>query len=99
MTVTISDQSGKVVRTIEIGELKAGVHSFSSDGSMNEGEEKAPDGAYSFSIAASSGGTQTAQPLHFAMVQGVIRNNNGSSNELDLGIHGKITLDEVRQIL
>lgn len=97
VTATITDASGAVVRTIEIGGLKAGVHSFSWDGSMTDGTS-APDGAYNVSIAASSGNTQlVAQPLQFALVQGVTRSSTG--NLLDLGTYGTTSLDEVRQII
>lgn len=97
VTATITDSSGAVVRTIDIGSLKAGVHSFTWDGSMTDGTS-APDGAYNVSIAASSGSTQlVAQPLQFALVQGVTRSSTG--NLLDLGTYGTTTLDEVRQII
>ena len=97
VTATITDASGAVVRTIEIGGLKAGVHSFTWDGSMTDGTS-APDGAYNVSIAASNGSTQlVAQPLQFALVQGVTRSSTG--NLLDLGTYGTTTLNEVRQII
>ena len=49
---------------------------------MTDGTD-APSGSYNVSIAASNGGTQlVAQPLQFALVQGVIRSNGG--NTLDL---------------
>ncbi|MTH46557.1 flagellar hook assembly protein FlgD [Intestinirhabdus alba] len=97
VTVTISDKDGRVVRTIELGELKAGVHSFTWDGTLEDGGE-APNGAYNVSITATKGGTPlVAQPLQFALVQGVIRGKDG--NTLDLGTYGTTTLDEVRQIL
>ena len=97
VTVTVTDKSGAVVRTIDVGALKAGVHSFTWDGSMTDGST-APDGAYNVSIAASSGSTQlVAQPLQFALVQGVTRSSTG--NLLDLGTYGTTTLDEVRQII
>lgn len=97
VTATITDKNGAVVRTIDIGELKAGVHSFTWDGTMTDGSS-APNGSYNVAISASSGTTQlVAQPLQFAMVQGVIRSNGG--NTLDLGTYGTTTLDEVRQII
>ncbi|ALB71119.1 flagellar hook assembly protein FlgD [Cronobacter muytjensii] len=97
VTATVTDKSGKVVRTIEIGALSAGVHTFSWDGSMSDGT-KAPDGSYNVSIAASNGGTQlVAQPLNFAMVNGITRSNG--SNLLDLGTYGTASLDQVRQII
>ncbi|ONG06079.1 flagellar basal body rod protein FlgC [Escherichia coli] len=94
---TITDKNGAVVRTIDIGELTAGVHSFTWDGTLTDGTT-APNGSYNVAISASNGGTQlVAQPLQFALVQGVIRGNNG--NTLDLGTYGTTTLDEVRQII
>ena len=94
VTATITDSNGTVVRTIDIGELKAGVHTFTWDGSLTDGT-KAPNGAYK---VASNGTTQlVAQPLQFALVQGVIKGSDG--NKLDLGTSGSTTLDEVRQII
>ncbi len=97
VTATVSDASGNVVRTIDIGGLSAGVHTFSWDGKLTDGTA-APDGSYKVSIAASTGSTQlVAQPLQFALVQGVTLNSSG--NVLDLGTYGTTTLDEVRQII
>jgi len=97
VTATITDKNGAVVRTIDIGELTAGVHSFTWDGTLTDGST-APNGSYNVAISASNGGTQlVAQPLQFALVQGVIRGNNG--NTLDLDTYGTTTLDEVRQII
>lgn len=64
---------------------------------MSDGT-KAPDGSYNVSIAASNGGTQlVAQPLNFALVNGITRSNGASL--LDLGTYGTTTLDQVRQII
>lgn len=96
-TATITNKDGTVVQTIELGGLKAGVHSFSWDGKLSDGTAAA-DGSYKVSIAASSGTTQlVAQPLQYALVQAVTRTSNGST--LDLGTYGNTTLDEVRQII
>ena len=97
VTATITDGNGKVIRTLNMGAQTAGVHTFTWDGTMTAGTD-APSGSYNVSIAASNGGTQlVAQPLQFALVQGVIRSNGG--NTLDLGTYGTTTLDEVRQII
>ncbi len=97
VTATISDSNGQVVRTIEIGGLNAGVHSFTWDGSLDAGGN-APDGAYTVAITASNDGESlVATPLNYAIVNGVTRGADGS--KLDLGLAGTITLDEVRQIL
>ena len=97
VTATITNKDGVVVRTIDIGELKAGVHTFTWDGSLTDGTT-APNGSYKVAISASNGATQlVAQPLQFALVQGVTRGSDG--NKLDLGTSGTTTLDEVRQII
>lgn len=97
VTATITDSNGNVVKTLDIGALTAGVHTFTWDGTGTDGAAVA-DGAYNVSITASSGTTQlVAQPLKFALVQGVTLSGNG--NQLDLGTHGTTTLDEVRQII
>ena len=97
VTATITNKDGVVVRTIDIGELKAGVHTFTWDGSLTDGTT-APNGSYKVAISASNGSTQlVAQPLQFALVQGVTRGSDG--NKLDLGTSGTTTLDEVRQII
>ncbi|KFK93482.1 MULTISPECIES: flagellar hook assembly protein FlgD [unclassified Serratia (in: enterobacteria)] len=97
VAATISDVTGKVVRTIELGGLNAGVHSFSWDGSLEDGTN-APDGAYSLAINAKNGNEQrVAQPLRFAMVNGVTRDADDA--KLDLGMAGSAALDDVRLIL
>lgn len=96
-TVTIKDASGAVVRTIDLGAQTAGVHSYTWDGSLADGTT-APDGKYSFTLAASSGSDQlVAQPLNYALVNGVTTDTSGAV--LDLGTLGTSTLDKVRQIL
>ncbi|UJD94289.1 flagellar hook assembly protein FlgD [Lelliottia amnigena] len=97
VTATITNKDGVAVRVIDIGELKAGVHTFSWDGKLTDGTT-APNGSYKVAISASNGANQlVAQPLQFALVQGVTRGADG--NKLDLGTSGTTTLDEVRQII
>ncbi|MFT4273516.1 MAG: flagellar hook assembly protein FlgD [Pantoea sp.] len=96
-TATIKDSTGATVRTIDLGALSSGVHTFSWDGTLTDGST-APDGKYTVSIAASDGSTQlVAQPLNYAYVSGVSTTDDTST--LDLGTMGTATLDEVRQIL
>jgi len=96
-TATVKDASGNVVRTIDLGALSSGVHTFSWDGTLAD-SSTAPDGKYTVSIAASNGSTQlVAQPLNYAYVNGVSTADN--TTKLDLGTMGSATLDEVRQIL
>lgn len=97
VTVTITDSTGKVARTLELGALTAGVHSWGWDGKLADGTT-ASDGSYTFTVAASTNGAQqTVQPLRYALVNGVVRDDAGA--QLDLGLQGKATLDDVRQIL
>ncbi|MBA0167911.1 flagellar hook assembly protein FlgD [Pectobacterium sp. CFBP8739] len=97
VTVTISNEQGSVVRTVELGTLSSGVHSFNWDNKLSDGST-APDGAYTFTVAASTGGAQqVVQPLSYAVVNSVVRGENGAL--LDLGLRGKATMDDVRQIL
>jgi flagellar basal-body rod modification protein FlgD len=97
VTATITDNTGKVVRTLDIGALTAGVHTFTWDGTMTDGTT-APDGAYNVAINASNGSTQlVAQPLNFAMVNGVTLSNGKTL--LDLGTYGTSTIDDIRQII
>ncbi|MDE1185066.1 MAG: flagellar hook assembly protein FlgD [Pantoea sp.] len=96
-TATIKDSSGATVRTIDLGALSSGVHTFSWDGTLTDGST-APDGKYTVSIAASNGSTQlVAQPLNYAYVSGVSTTDDTAT--LDLGTMGTATLDDVRQIL
>lgn len=95
--VTISDATGKVVKTISLGAQTAGVHSYTWDGTQDDGTA-APDGSYSFSINALSNGEQmVATPLNYALVNGVTNDTSGAV--LDLGVRGTTTLENVRQIL
>ncbi|KFC83069.1 flagellar hook assembly protein FlgD [Buttiauxella agrestis] len=97
VTATITDNTGKVVRTLDIGALSAGVHTFTWDGTATDGTT-VPDGAYNVAINASNGGTQlVAQPLNFALVNGVTLSNGKTL--LDLGTYGTSTLDDIRQII
>ncbi|MGM3184917.1 flagellar hook assembly protein FlgD [Dickeya oryzae] len=97
VTVNITDNSGKVVRTMDLGGLSAGVHAYSWDGKAADGST-APDGSYTISVSATSNGTQqVVQALNYAYVNGIVTNSKGAL--LDLGLSGQSTLDNVRQIL
>ena len=96
-TATITDATGKVVQTINLGGLSAGVHTFSWDGSTTDGTTAA-DGKYSVSLSASNAtGQLVTQPLNYALVNGVTNDTSGAV--LDLGTMGSTTLANVRQII
>jgi flagellar basal-body rod modification protein FlgD len=96
-TATITDSTGKVVQTINLGGLSAGVHTFSWDGSTTDGTTAA-DGKYSVSLSASNAtGQLVTQPLNYALVNGVTNDTSGAV--LDLGTMGSTALANVRQII
>ena len=96
MTATITDSTGAVVRTIDIGELKAGVHTFTG---------RQPDRRHESTKRCLQSNDQRQQqddPAGGAAAavragRGVIKGSDG--NKLDLGTSGSTTLDEVRQII
>lgn len=96
-TATITDATGKVMQTINLGGLSAGVHTFTWDGSTTDGTVAA-DGKYTISLSASNAtGQLVTQPLNYALVNGVT--NDASGAVLDLGTMGTTTLANIRQII
>lgn len=83
-TITITDSSGKTVRTATLGAQSAGDTSFTWDGCDNSGATL-PAGAYTFSVAATSasGSSVTATTYTTGRIDGV--NLTGSSPYLTIG--------------
>ncbi|WP_404376463.1 flagellar hook assembly protein FlgD [Vreelandella aquamarina] len=99
--IIIRSRAGEVVYRNEVSGVKAGVESFQWDGETNDGEAL-PAGDYHLSYAAkdAEGNEISAQPLNYALVQGVTPQEKGQEVRLDLGaIYGQVTLDQVKQIL
>jgi len=95
--VTIKDNNGLVMRTINLGALGAGIHPFAWDG-MTDSGQRAVDGSYSFSVSGKQGGKQTsASSLAFGLVQSVSRNNGDLM--LDIGALGSFGVSDVKKIL
>jgi flagellar basal-body rod modification protein FlgD len=98
-TVTISDSTGKEVRTVQLGAQSAGVHSYSWDGTNDAGTAVA---AGNYTIAATStasgGSTITTTPLEYSEVYGVSTDSSGNS-QLNLGLLGNVSLSQVVQII
>ena len=99
VTVTIKDSSGTVVRTLDEGEMSAGTQSLSWDGLQDDGTTAA-DGAYTFSISATTDDVAVASTaLKYALVTGV---TTDSSNEvaLDLGgVNENVALSDISLVL
>jgi flagellar basal-body rod modification protein FlgD len=94
--VTISDASGNVVRTLDLGAQKAGTQMFSWDGKTDSGGT-APDGHYTFAVTASANGKAvTFDTLMNARVDGVQTTSSGPTLQLAGG--SQIPLAQVIQI-
>ncbi|MDE1168388.1 MAG: flagellar hook assembly protein FlgD [Pseudomonas sp.] len=99
VTAVITDSSGNVVRTIDVGDLDEGIHSLSWDGLEDDGTTAA-DGDYTVSITASLDGTAvTATALNYATVSGV-STDDSSDVELQLGDNSDtVSLSDIRLLL
>ncbi|SHM26924.1 flagellar hook assembly protein FlgD [Vreelandella subglaciescola] len=99
--VTLTNQSGEVVATREIENVKAGVESFSWDGQA-KGGEAVPDGAYNVSLKAfnADGEEMPSTALNYALVQGVTPATANEDVRLDLGgVYGQVAMNDIKQIL
>ncbi|MDD2408572.1 MAG: flagellar hook assembly protein FlgD [Tepidiphilus sp.] len=95
--VTITDQSGVLVRSLDLGSLDAGSHNFVWDGKADDGQTAQP-GMYKIKVEAKSGSdTVNASPLQLGQVTGVVK--GPKSTDLQVGDLGIFTLDEVKQII
>lgn len=59
VTLTVKDATGKVVATLDQGQLNKGVHDIAWDGTDSAGN-KLPDGTYSVTVTAKDPGTDKA---------------------------------------
>jgi flagellar basal-body rod modification protein FlgD len=99
VTVTIKDSSGTVVRTLDEGEMSAGTQSLSWDGLQDDGTTAA-DGAYTFSISATSDDVAVASTaLNYALVTGVTTDSSNAV-ALDLGgVNENVALSDISLVL
>jgi flagellar basal-body rod modification protein FlgD len=96
-TITISNASGQVVKTINLGSQPAGTQAIPWDGSTDAGG-KASDGTYTFALSAMQGGQKvtTATTLGYGLVQSVtLGTDQLQLNTLGLGA---VPLNQVKQI-
>ncbi len=99
VTVTVSDLSGNVVQTLNLGPMSAGFQDFSWDGSTSSGST-APAGNYQFSVTAtgSGGASVTASPYNLQPVIGAVPQSNGTT-QLMLGNGSQVPYTSVMQIM
>jgi flagellar basal-body rod modification protein FlgD len=97
LTVTISDSTGNVVQTMNLGSQPVGTLNLAWDGVTSAGT-KAADGAYSFEVVATSGG-ESVTPT--ALAAGTVANVSlSSAGAIDLSVSpvGNFSLADIRQI-
>lgn len=96
VTVNVKDPNGIVVRSLSLGNLDAGTHNFSWDGTTDAGV-KAVNGNYSISVAATRGGENLGTTaLQLAAVSNINRSTQGVT--LNLGNLGLVALSDIKQI-
>ncbi|ALM83195.1 flagellar hook capping FlgD N-terminal domain-containing protein [Bordetella sp. N] len=96
--IAISDSSGRVVRTIDMGQQSTGILTPTWDGKDDSGNAMA-DGSYTIAVTAtdSTGATVTAEALSSGTVQNVAYTTDGV--RLDLGLLGQFSVLDIRQVL
>jgi flagellar basal-body rod modification protein FlgD len=95
--VTITDSSGNVVQTIDLGAQAAGSQPVLWDGSEANGST-APDGNYTFTVQATAGGQSVAvNPLQYGVVVSVSA-GSGSVAVNATGL-GTVNYSNIGQIL
>ncbi len=99
VTVTIKDSSGTVVRTLDEGDMSAGTQTISWDGLQDDGST-AVDGAYTFSISATTNDVAVASTaLKYALVTGVTTDSSNAV-ALDLGgVNENVALSDISLVL
>jgi len=97
-TVKIYDSTGSVVRTLDLGQQKAGNASFTWDGKDDAGNPL-ESGNYSFKATGSLEGTSTGLTTYLpATVTSVTMGSAGTSMTLNLANGSNIALSKVQQI-
>ena len=94
----IEDESGQLIRTIQLGDLEQGPNEFSWDGNDENGFAVVP-GFYKISVTGSVYGQQTSLPTGvFARVDSVNLGGSQGGVFLNLAGLGSVSLDDVSQI-
>lgn len=98
VVLKISDASGRVVRTMDLGAQDTGIVTPTWDGKDDSGNTM-PDGKYTFAVTAKdqNGNAVTADALTYGQVGGVSYSTQGV--RLDLGLAGQVSMLDVRKVL
>ncbi|MCE5231794.1 MAG: flagellar hook assembly protein FlgD [Mizugakiibacter sp.] len=99
VVVKITDASGQLVRSLNLGERPAGLAQFAWDGKADDGTPM-PAGNYAVSAQVWSGGaSQAAGTYVVGAVSGVSVGATGAAPTLQVDGVGATTLDQVKQIM
>lgn len=97
VVVNVTDASGQLVRTIDLGTQSSGLSKFQWDGLTNSGAA-APAGTYKFTAVVGSGSqAQAATMLTAGKVNSVSLSSSGALN-LDVQGIGSVAFNTIRQI-
>jgi flagellar basal-body rod modification protein FlgD len=94
----IKNGSGKVVHSLTMSNVEAGVLPLAWDGKLEDGST-APDGAYTLALTATASGKAlaNAQALTFGTVASVSTGPAGA--KLNVPGLGQLTMDQIKQVL
>ncbi|MCC6922949.1 MAG: flagellar hook assembly protein FlgD [Nitrosomonas sp.] len=96
LSVTILDNSGIAVRTLELGAQSSGTNTFLWDGITSSGTQ-AINGNYTFSASAKQGDQEiTVKPLSLGLVKSVSPGEHEAV--LDMGELGLVGMSNIKQI-
>lgn len=97
LTVTISDASGRIVRTLQLGARDSGIIEMTWDGQTDDGSI-APDGRYTTEAISELGGSKrTVTSLEYGLVNSVAQSSGGVT--VNVGKLGDVSLTAIKQIL
>ena len=97
-TLRIEDESGQLIRTIELGDLEQGANDFAWDGTDENGFAVVP-GFYQLSVTGNVYGQETSLPTGvYARVDSVNLGGSQGGVYLNLDGLGSVSLDDVSQI-
>ncbi|QGZ39259.1 flagellar basal-body rod modification protein FlgD [Pseudoduganella flava] len=98
LQIDVKDSAGKVVHSITMNKVDAGVLPLAWDGKLSDGKTTA-DGKYSLVVTATAAGkTLTdAKPLTFGTVASVSTGPTGA--KLNVPSIGQLTMDDIKQVL
>lgn len=96
--ISITDQAGRVVRQLELEDMKLGVHNVEWDG-LDDAGNPVPDAAYNTKVEAfdAEGKAVNAEMLTSGKVASVSYSTKGLL--LDLGLTGTYSLLDIRKIM